>query len=401
MEGYYKNFETAVLHSGYDSKSHQDSLSVPIYQTSTFTFDSAEQGEKRFAGEESGYIYSRIRNPTVEVLEQKMAVLEGGESALAFASGMGAVSAALMAFTKAGDHIVCSKGLYGCTFGLLQVLEKKYQITHDFSWLDSEEEVERVIQPNTTCIFIETPINPTMKMIDLQMVTKIAKTKAVPVVVDNTFSTPYLQRPLELGCDAVVHSATKYIGGHGDVVAGILVGRKDWIEEVRKTIQKDIGGIISPFDAWLLLRGLKTLPIRMDRHCDNAKRISKKLKKHPQVKNVYFPGDEEHRDYCIAKKQMKKSGGIISFEVNGTKQDAQSVLNTLKLIRLAVSLGDTESLIQHPASMTHAGIPYKSRQMMGISDQLIRLSVGLESWQDIWNDLNQALNVIKVKGKNM
>lgn len=390
----YKNFETAVLHSGYDSKSHNGSLSVPIYQTSTFIFDDAEQGERRFAGEEAGYIYSRLGNPTVNMLEEKMAELENGEAALAFSSGMAAVSAALLALTKAGDHIVCSQGLYGCTFGLLQIMKDKYQITHDFSWLDSEEEVIRLIKPQTTCIFIETPINPTMKVIDLQMVAKVAKEKGISVVVDNTFSTPYLQRPLQLGCDVVVHSATKYIGGHGDVVGGIMVGRKDWIEEVRATMQKDIGGVISPFDAWLLIRGLKTLPVRMDRHCENAKKIFKRLNKHSKIRHVYFPGDEKHADYSIVKKQMKKSGGVISFEVDGTKQDAQRFLNALKLLRLAVSLGDTETLIQHPASMTHAGIPFEQRQFMSISDQMVRLSVGLESWKDIWEDLNQALDTL-------
>ena len=390
----YKNIETAVLHSGYDSKSHNGSLSVPIYQTSTFIFDDAEQGERRFAGEEGGYIYSRIGNPTVDALEEKMAVLEDGEAALAFSSGMAAVSAALLALTKAGNHVVCSQGLYGCTFGLLQVMKEKYQITHDFSWLDSEEEVIRIIKPQTTCIFIETPINPTMKIIDLQMVAKVAKTNGIAVVVDNTFSTPYLQRPLQLGCDVVVHSATKYIGGHGDVIGGIMVGRKDWIEAVRATVQKDIGGVISPFDAWLLIRGLKTLPVRMDRHCENAKKIFTRLNKHSKIRNVYFPGDEKHPNYSIVKKQMKKSGGVISFEVDGTKQDAQRFLNALKLLRLAVSLGDTETLIQHPASMTHAGIPFENRQRMGISDQLIRLSIGLESWKDIWNDLNQALDTL-------
>ncbi|MEH6944685.1 methionine gamma-lyase [Bacillus sp. JJ722] len=390
----FNNIETAVIHFGYDSKKHNGSLSVPIYQTSTFIFDNAEQGEQRFAGNEAGHIYSRLGNPTVDILTEKMAFLEGGEAALAFGSGMAAVSAVLFSLTKAGDHIVCSKGLYGCTFGLLTLMKDKYNITHSFSWLSSEEELEQVVKPETTVIYIETPINPTMKMIDLSMVSKFSKERGITVVVDNTFSTPYLQKPLELGCDVVVHSATKYIGGHGDVVAGIAIGSKAFMDEVRSTTQKDIGGVISPFDAWLLIRGLKTLPVRMDRHCENAEKIFSQLKSHPKVKAVYYPGDTEHTDYTITQKQMKKSGGLISFEIDGSKQDAQAFLNALKLMKLAVSLGDTESLIQHPASMTHSGIPEKERLEMGITDELIRLSVGLEAWEDIWSDIEQALNTL-------
>ncbi len=394
MDEYYKRIETAAIHGGYDAKKHNGSLSVPIYQTSSFIFDCAEQGERRFAGEEEGFVYSRLHNPTVDVLERRMAILEEGESALAFGSGMAAVSAGLLSLTKSGDHVVCSRGLYGCTYGLLQLMHEKYGITNNFSDLDSEDEVRRVITPKTACVFIETPINPTMRMIDLQMVAKIAKEHNVCVVVDNTFSTPYLQKPLLLGCDVVVHSATKYIGGHGDVVAGVAVGSEKLMNQVRKTMQKDVGGIMSPFDAWLLLRGLKTLSVRMDRHCENAEKIANLLKCHPNVKVVFFPGDDLHPDYMVARKQMKKGGGLISFEIKGSKQNAQMFLNALKLLRLAVSLGDTETLIQHPASMTHAGIPFEERQTMGISDQLIRLSVGLEAWEDIWEDLKQALDTI-------
>ncbi|MFS0784618.1 methionine gamma-lyase [Bacillus sp. 1P06AnD] len=392
MDKKFKHFETAIIHHGYDSKQHAGSLSVPLYQTSTFTFDSAEQGEQRFAGVTEGYIYSRLGNPTVKALEEKMAILEGGEAALAFGSGMAAVSAILLSLTKAGDHIICSQGLYGCTFGLLQLMEEKYNIRHSFSWLSSEEELRSMITPETSCIYIETPINPTMKMIDLALVAAVAREFGIPVVVDNTFSTPYLQKPLELGCDIVLHSATKYIGGHGDVVAGVAVGKREMMEHIRGTTQKDIGGIISPFDAWLLIRGLKTLPVRMDRHCENADKIFHLLKIHPNVEHIYYPGDEDHPDFSITKKQMRKGGGLISFEIKGSKQDAQRFLNALRLIKLAVSLGDTETLIQHPATMTHSVVPKDNRIEMGISDQLIRLSVGLEAWEDIWDDLKQALD---------
>lgn len=386
-----KYFDTLAIHGG-GPTSPNGSLTPPLYQTSTFTFETAEQGEARFAGTDEGYIYSRLGNPTVKLLEERIALLEGGEAGLSFGSGMAAVSAVLFALTKSGDHILCSQGLYGCTFGLLQMMNEKYNIEHDFSDMDDEEEILSKITPQTKLIYIETPINPTMKLIDLQKVVKIAKQFNIPVVVDNTFSSPYLQQPIKLGCDIVVHSATKYIGGHGDVIAGLVVGKKDFIQQVAMTTKKDIGGIMSPFDAWLLLRGLKTLPVRMDRHCDNTEKIASLLKEHKNVKRIFYPGDIESPAYEIMKKQMSKPGGLISFTIQGTKKDAQNVLNRVKLIKIAVSLGDTETLIQHPATMTHAVVPEESRLKMGITDNLIRLSVGLEAWEDIWDDLNQALN---------
>lgn len=387
-----KRFETAVIHEGYDAKDMLGSLSTPLFQTSTFTFETAEQGERRFAGEEEGYIYSRLGNPTVTVLEERIAALEKGERGLAFGSGMAAVSAILIALTKANDHIICSSGLYGCTFGLLTMMKEKYNISHDFSEMDNADTIRNLIRPETTCIYVETPINPTMKLIDLKMVADVAKEFNIPVVVDNTFSSPYLQQPLELGCDVVLHSATKYIGGHGDVVAGLVVGKKDFLDKVAMTTQKDIGGIISPFDAWLLLRGIKTLPIRLDRHSDNAEKIFAKLKSHPKIDHVYYPSDEQHADYLILKKQMKRGGGVMSFEIKGTKEEAQKLLNALSFIKIAVSLGDAETLIEHPATMTHSVIPEESRERMGITNQLIRLSVGLEAWEDCWADIEQALN---------
>ncbi|MFD1851950.1 methionine gamma-lyase [Oceanobacillus bengalensis] len=387
----YRNFETKVIHQGYDGKDMLGSLVPPLFQTSTYAFDSAEQGERRFSGEEEGYIYSRLGNPTVSILEEKIAALENGEKGLAFGSGMAAVSAVLIALTKANDHIICSSGLYGCTFGLLSMMKEKYNMSLDFSEMKTEYEIRNLIKPDTAVIYIETPINPTMRLIDLEMVARVAKEFGIPVVVDNTFSTPYLQRPLELGCDVVVHSATKYIGGHGDVVAGLAVGKREFIDAVRNTTLKDIGGIISPFDAWLLLRGLKTLPVRLDRHCENAEKIAWKLRIHPKIKRVYYPHDNENPDFELGKKQMKKGGGMISFDINGSKKDAQNLLNHLDFIKIAVSLGDAETLIEHPATMTHAVVPEAERKKMGITDQLIRLSVGLENWEDIWKDLEQAL----------
>jgi len=387
--------ETLYVHKGYSSKNHQGSLSVPLYQTSTFAFETAEQGARRFAGEEEGGIYSRLGNPTVHVLEERMAAMEHGEGALAFGSGMAAVSTILVHLTKTGDHILCTRGIYGCTFGLLNILEEKYNITHDLADLTTEEKIEAAIKPNTVCIYIETPINPTMEIVDIAQITRIAKKHGIQVVVDNTFSSPYLQNPLELGADFVLHSATKYINGHGDVIAGILVGKnREDINKIRSTVQKDYGGIISPFDAWLLIRGLKTLHVRMDRHSNNAADIFTFLKSNPKVENIYYPFDEGNPQYEVAKKQMKAGGGLISFTVTGGINNAQKLMNELRLIKIAVSLGDAETLIQHPSTMTHSVVPEKERVEMGITDGLLRLSVGLENSLDLIEDLQQALSKI-------
>ncbi|WP_088232217.1 methionine gamma-lyase [Bacillus cereus] len=383
-----KHMETALIHHGYTSEEHKGSLTPPLFQTSTFTFETAEQGEASFAGVDPSYIYSRLGNPTVKLFEERMAVLEGGEEALAFGSGMAAISANLIGFLKAGDHIICSNGLYGCTYGFLEVLEEKFMITHSFCDMETEEDLESKIRPNTKLIFVETPINPTMKLIDLKQVIRVAKRNGLLVIVDNTFCSPYLQRPLELGCDAVVHSATKYIGGHGDVVAGVTICKTKALAEKIRPMRKDIGGIMAPFDAWLLLRGLKTLAVRMDRHCDNAEKIVSFLKNHDAVEGVWYPEGE------LASRQMKRGGGVISFSIKGGKEETQAFINDLHFITIAVSLGDTETLIQHPATMTHAAIPAELRQEMGIYDNLIRLSVGLESWEDIVSDLEQALKKI-------
>ncbi|ANU12698.1 Methionine gamma-lyase [Planococcus halocryophilus Or1] len=392
------NFETAVIHKGYDSTKHHDSLVTPLYQTSTYSFANAEQGEDRFAGNCEGNIYSRLGNPTVRVLEERMAEIEGGQGALAFGSGMASVSAILIYLTKAGDHILCSRGIYGCTFGLLEIMEEKYKITHSLVSMTTEAEVENAIRPETVCIYVETPINPTMELVNLEAVMAVAKKHNIRVVVDNTFCSPYLQNPLRMGADFVLHSATKYLNGHGDVVGGVLVGSDaEEMQHIRMTIQKDVGGIMSPFDAWLLLRGLKTLHVRMDRHVSNAKVVLDFLKQQEIVKNIYYPFDESHPQVEIAKRQMREGGGLISFEIEGGKKEAQAFLNALSLIKIAVSLGDAETLIQHPATMTHAVVPPESRQAMGISDSLLRLSIGLEHTDDLIADLNKAFEQVKPK----
>lgn len=398
MKGKQMNLETAVIHKGYDSLNHHDSLVTPLYQTSTYSFANAEQGEDRFAGNCEGNIYSRLGNPTVRVLEERMAEIEGGEGALAFGSGMAAVSAILIYLTKAGDHILCSRGIYGCTYGLLEIMEEKYGITHELVSMTTEQQVEQAIRPETVCIYVETPINPTMELVDLEAVMAVARRHNLRVVVDNTFCSPYLQNPLLLGADFVLHSATKYLNGHGDVVGGILVGRDaKEMQHIRMTVQKDVGGIMSPFDAWLLLRGLKTLHVRMDRHVANAKIVLNFLKQQELVKKIYYPFDEEHPQVGIAKRQMRQGGGLISFEIAGGKKEAQAFLNALSLIKIAVSLGDAETLIQHPATMTHAVVPEEKRMAMGISDSLVRLSVGLEHTDDLIEDLNKAFERVKPK----
>ena len=388
--------DTLVIHEGYKDREHQGSLAVPLYQTSTFSFETALQGENRFSGVEEGNIYSRLGNPTVRVLEERMTALENGKGALAFGSGMAAVSTILVHLTKSGDHILCSRGIYGCTFGLLGMLNEKYNITHDLIQMKTEEEIERAIKPQTVCIYIETPINPTMELVDLHAVVNVAKRHGLRVVVDNTFSSPYLQNPLDIGADFVLHSATKYINGHGDVIAGLLVGAdKEEMESIRMSVQKDFGGIISPFDAWLLIRGLKTLSVRMERHTSNAEKVIAYLKGQKLVEEIYYPFDIDNPQYEIAKRQMRAGGGLISFTIKGGKEGAQLFMDSLSLIKIAVSLGDAETLIQHPATMTHSVIPESERLQMGITDALLRLSVGLEHAEDLIADFKAAFAIME------
>ncbi|WP_370514466.1 methionine gamma-lyase [Alteribacillus sp. YIM 98480] len=389
-----KSIDTRLIHGNYSSRFYHGSLIPPIFQTSTFSFTSAEEGERRFAGEEDGFVYSRLGNPTVQELEYKIADLENGEEGIAFSSGMAAVSAVVTSVIKTGDHILVSEGVYGCTFGLLQMLKDRFNIDFSLVNMDKKETIESLLRPQTKAIYVETPINPTMKLVDLQMIRNIAKQHNLFYIVDNTFSSPVLQRPLEFGADVVLHSATKYIGGHGDVIAGLAAGSTDFISLVRRSSQKDMGGILGPFDAWLLLRGIKTLSLRMKRHSENAKLLSERLKNHSKIEKVYYPGDPDFPQHSLAAKQMDHFGGLISFELKGTKAAAQSFMNHLVMIQIAVSLGDAETLIQHPATMTHAIVPHETRNKMGISDRLLRLSAGLEAEKDIWQDIEQALDAL-------
>lgn len=389
-----KKLETKLIHDGYQAKDMLGSVSVPIFQTSTFEMASFEEGEAIFNQESEAYTYSRLKNPTVTVLEERMAELEGAEAGLAFSSGMGAISAVLFYLIKANDHIICSNSLYGSTYSLLQLIEEKFNVDITYTDFSSEDEIKSLIRKNTSCIYVETPVNPTMELYDLQLISQIAEGKNIPVVVDNTFATPYLQNPIALGCSFVVHSGTKYLNGHGDVVAGIAVGNSKDIEKIRRSTQRDIGAVLGPFEAWLFMRGLKTFPLRMEKHCQNAERLAQYLHQHPKVKKVYYPG-YDNRTEPILKKQMRHPGAVISFEIAGDKEDVKTFLNELSLIKLAVSLGDAESLIQHPKTMTHKQIDESRQEEMGITETLIRFSVGLEAYDDIKNDLEAALNKLK------
>ena len=386
---------TTAIHAG-TLKNLYGTLAMPIYQTSTFIFDSAEQGGRRFALEEAGYIYTRLGNPTTTVLEDKIAALEEGEAAVATSSGMGAISSTLWTVLKAGDHIVTDKTLYGCTFALMCHGLTRFGIDVTFVATSNLDEVKNAMKENTRVVYLETPANPNLKIVDIEALAKLAHTNPnTLVIVDNTFATPYMQKPLTLGADVVVHSVTKYINGHGDVIAGLVITNKALADQIRFVGLKDMtGAVLGPQDAYYIIRGMKTFEIRMERHCKNARKVVEFLNNHPKIERVYYPGLETHPGYEIAKKQMKDFGAMISFELKGGFEAGKTLLNSLKLCSLAVSLGDTETLIQHPASMTHSPYTKEEREAAGITDGLVRLSVGLENVEDIIADLEQGLQKI-------
>ena len=390
-----KGIGTIAIHAG-QGKNPFGALSTPIYQTSTFVFDSTEQGGARFAGKEEGYIYSRLGNPTTAVAEEKIAALECGEAAAATSSGMGAISSVLWTLLRAGDHVIADKILYGCTFALLCHGMTRYGVEVEFLDTSDLEAVKKAMKKNTRVVYLETPANPNLKISDIEEIAKIAHTNEyTKVVVDNTFASPYLQKPLQLGADIVVHSATKYLNGHGDVIAGFAVGSKELITEVKLFGIKDMtGSVLGPMEAYLIIRGMKTLEVRMKKHCENAMKVAEFLAAHDKVAEVYFPGLKSHPGHETAAKQMDAFGGIMSFELKGGFEAGKILLNNLKLCSLAVSLGDTETLIQHPASMTHSPYTKEERMEAGITDGLVRLSVGLENIEDIIADLEYGLSKI-------
>lgn len=390
-----KYIETQAIHSGRINDEQFGSLATPLYQTSTFIFDNAQQGADRFAGEAEGYIYSRLGNPTTRQLEMRVAAMEGMEDAAATATGMGAVSGALLANLSSGDHLISSKAVYGCSFALMNHQLTRWGIEVSFVDMANPAEVEAAIKPNTKVMFLETPVNPNLAVYDLAVIGKIAQKHNIISIVDNTFLTPVLQQPKQYGIDIVVHSATKYLNGHGDVVAGIICGSNEMIMNIKMTVLKDIGATMSPHDAWLIMRGLKTLPIRMERHCRNAEKIAEFLESHQNVSQVYYPSLKSHPGHKYIGSQMKAAGGVIAFEINSDLAGGSEFINRMQLFSIAVSLGDAESLIQHPASMTHSPYTPEERENAGISDSLIRISVGLENVEDLIDDLSQSLELIK------
>ena len=392
-------FATRAIH-GHGSEPN-GALNMPIYQTSTFAFESCEQGGRRFAGTEEGYIYTRLGNPTTNALEERMANLEGGEAAAATASGMGAISALFWTIAGAGKHIVADHTLYGCTFRLLSEGLPRYGVEVSFVDTSCITQVQAALRENTVAVYLETPANPTLKVTDIQAVAQAVHQfrPEILVICDNTFATPYLQQPLALGADVVVHSATKYLNGHGDVIAGFVVGKKALIDQVKQFgIKEMTGSVLGPQEAFLVLRGLKTLPIRMEKHCANARAVAEFLAASPQVERVYYPGLAQDAFYPIAKRQMKDFGAMIAFEVRGGKEAGMQFVNALHLCTIAVSLGDAETLIEHPASMTHSPYTPEERAQAGIAEGLVRLSVGLEDEQDLLADLAQGLETLEKKG---
>ncbi len=384
------NIATKTIHAG-RKKEATGALVSPLYQSATFVFDNAEQGGKRFSGDEEGYIYTRLGNPTTSELERKMAALEGSEDAAATASGMAAVSGALLAHLEQGDHLIASRAVYGCSFALMTHQFARFGIEVTLVDFSSLDKIEEAIQENTKVVFLETPVNPHLEVFDLKSIADICKKHNLVSIVDNTFMTPLLQQPLTMGIDMVVHSATKYLNGHGDVIAGIVCGDAEIMQKVKYEILKDIGGVISPHDAWLILRGLKTLDVRIQRHCDSAEKVALFLEQHPKISKVYYPGLKSHQGNQFVGTQMVRSGGVIAFELDASLENSMKFVNNLELFTLAVSLGDAESLVQHPASMTHSPYTEEARAEAGITNNLIRISIGLENADDIIDDLNITL----------
>lgn len=387
-----KGFSTRAIHHGYDPLSAEGALTPPLHLTSTFAFETAEQGGARFAGEASGHIYTRISNPTTDLLEQRMASLEGGDAAVAMASGMGAITSVLWSFLRAGDELITDKTLYGCTFSFFQHGLSRFGVTVTHVDLTNPLALETAISDKTKIVYFETPANPNMRLVDITAISAIAKRHGARTVVDNTYATPVQTRPLEHGADIVVHSATKYLGGHGDLVAGIAIGAADDMAEVRMVGVKDMtGSVLAPFNAMLILRGLKTLSLRVERHAQSAQHVAEMLVEHPAVGAVFYPGLPGFAQHDLAKRQMDGFGGMIAFELKGGYASGIAMMNRLQLIRRAVSLGDAETLIQHPASMTHSTYSREEREAHGISEGLVRISVGLEDVSDLVADLHQAL----------
>jgi len=375
-------FETIAIHAGNRPDVTTGAISVPIHQTSTFVFEDV--------GKTRGWDYSRTANPTRKVLEDTIAQLEGGKAGFAFATGM-AAETTVMHLLKTGDHVISGDDVYGGTYRLFQDVMRAFGLEFTFLRMDNGERIEEAIKPNTRMLWLETPSNPLLNIVDIEMAVDIAKKHKLLTVADNTFATPYFLRPIEYGVDLVVHSTTKYLNGHSDVVGGAVVTTTDELSQKVQFLLNAMGTCAAPFDCWLVLRGIETLPVRMKQHEENALAVANYLNGHPKVKKVFYPGLESHRGHEIAKRQMKGFGGVVSFELGGGIEGVNTFLRKLRVFSLAESLGGVASLAEHPATMSHASMPKNYREKVGITDELIRLSVGLENVDDLTEDLEQAL----------
>jgi len=384
---------TLCVHAGEAPDPLYGAHTTPIHQTSTFVFKSAEQAAARFSGEERGYTYIRVapNTPTHAVFVQKMAVLEGGETGQTFSSGMAAIAAIALSQLKKGDHLVSNNVVYSSTYNLFSSILTKFGIEVSFVDTSDLEKVKSNLKKNTKMVFLESPANPTMTICDIVEISKMVREIGVLSVVDNTFATPYFQRPLRLGADVVVHSSTKYIGGHADLLGGIVIGSREVVKSMRSVVN-NIGATLGPHEAWLCIRGLKTLHLRMEQHARNAMEVAQFLEAHPKIAWVRYPGLKSHPQHEIAKKQMSGFSGMLSFGIKGGIEAGRKLMNRVELCSLAVSLGSVDTLIQHPASMTHANISKEVRMKIGITEDIVRLSVGVEDSEDIIADLDQALN---------
>ncbi|HPE53956.1 MULTISPECIES: PLP-dependent aspartate aminotransferase family protein [Mesotoga] len=389
-----QHFDTLSIHAA-EQEDQNQSLNPPIYMTSTFTFTDLQQAEDTFSFKRRAYVYTRGGNPTINLFEQRLATLENGVDGVAFSSGMAAISSVVMSFAAAGDSLVAHRNLYGSTFGFLNHLITNYGVKTKFINMTDLNAVEKAITSETKLIYLETPTNPALEIIDIEALAKIAHSNGVKVVVDNTFATPVFQRPLDFGADVVLHSATKYISGHGDVIGGFATSKDfDYVQKLKFGYMCELGGVMSPFNAWLLLRGMKTLGLRMERHEKNAREIANFLRNRPEVVKVSYPGFEDHPGHDIASRQMEGFGGIISFELKGPRENAESFVRNLKLIKLAVSLGDAETLVEVPAMMTHRDYPEEELHEFGFSNKTVRISAGLEHYSDLLNDIEDSLDKV-------
>jgi len=393
MRNRESGFNTKLIHAG-EIEDQYGSATVPIYQTSTFSFENAEHGAACFSGESNGYIYTRIGNPTINALERQIAILENGYGAIAVSSGMAAATTIYLSLLSTGDHIVSTDAIYGPARSVMEKQFTRFGFQSTYLNTTDPEAIKKAIRPNTKVLYIETPANPTIDITDLAACAEIAHKNGIILVVDNTFCSPYLQNPLDLGADIVFHSMTKFINGHADVVAGIIVTKEKVMYNQLRNMMVNMGCNMDPHQAYLVLRGIKTLSIRIDRAQENAQKVAEFLEQHPKIAWIKYPGLQSHPQFQLAKKQMKGSGAMISFGLKSGFEGAKKLMNNLHLALLAVSLGGVETLIQHPASMTHSKVSLADKLKAGISDELIRISIGIEDVQDIINDLKQGLETV-------